>query len=102
VSAGPYAIGSSHWPGLSKLTEEAGEVLQVVGKLVATNGETAHWDGSDLKTRLESELGDLLGAIRFVIQENGLDERAVMRRRDEKMALFSRWHEEQKAEVPHG
>lgn len=27
-----YAIGSKKWPGLTKLIEEAGEVLQVVGK----------------------------------------------------------------------
>lgn len=39
-----FAIGSPVWPGLSKLAEEAGETLQVVGKLMGTGGESAHWD----------------------------------------------------------
>lgn len=28
MKAGPYSIGSDRWPGISKLTEEAGEVTQ--------------------------------------------------------------------------
>ena len=34
-TAGPYSIGSDVWPGLSKLAEESGEVVQVIGKIVA-------------------------------------------------------------------
>lgn len=44
-----FAIGAQEWPGISKLIEEAGEVQQVCGKLLATYGETKHWDKSDLK-----------------------------------------------------
>jgi hypothetical protein len=47
--AGPYSIGSTVWPGLSKLVEEMGEVGQVVGKLIATGGDPAHRDGTDLR-----------------------------------------------------
>ena len=29
-----FAIESSHWAGLSKLNEECGEVIQVIGKIL--------------------------------------------------------------------
>jgi hypothetical protein len=34
----PFAIGSDAWPGTSKLLEEQGELVQVLGKLMATGG----------------------------------------------------------------
>jgi hypothetical protein len=34
------------------------EVLQVAGKLIAIHGEEAHWDGSNLRQRLQEEMGD--------------------------------------------
>lgn len=93
VDATPYAIGSERWPGLSKLTEEAGEVLQVVGKIIATGGRLEHWDGTDLRTRLVEELGDLAAAIVFVAEANDLlDEIEV--RKVSKLATFRRWHRE--------
>lgn len=67
-----FAIGDERWPGISKLVEESGEVLQVCGKLVWTHGDVTHFDGSNLKSRLETELGDLLAAIAFVIAKNHL------------------------------
>jgi NTP pyrophosphatase (non-canonical NTP hydrolase) len=96
MSAGPYSIGSNHWPGLSKLIEELGEVGQVAGKLIATNGEASHWDGSNLRERLEEELADLAAAISFVIETNGLDIGRVFERRQRKLEQFHRWHEEQR------
>lgn len=90
-----FAIGSPFWPGLSKLTEESGEVCQVIGKLVGTGGETAHWDGSDLRVRLIEEAGDVLAACDFVIEKNGLDASgAAAARRAFKLALFRKWHAE--------
>ena len=89
-----FAIGSPAWPGLSKLAEEAGETLQVVGKLMGTGGETAHWDGSDLRQRLVEELGDLMAACDFVALKNDLGV-AVAQRRHEKFQLFMKWHAEQ-------
>jgi NTP pyrophosphatase (non-canonical NTP hydrolase) len=89
-----FAIGADKWPGLSKLVEEAGEVLQVCGKLMGTFGSSDHWDGSDLKERLEQELGDLLAAIDFVLEANKevLNSVRIGERRREKLKLFRDWH----------
>lgn len=95
MTAGPYSIGGMPWPGLSKLIEECGEVLQVVGKLIATSGEDKHFDGSDLRVRISEELGDVLAAVRFVIEANGLDVDAIKAHGNVKLATFWRWHKEQ-------
>ena len=99
--AGPYSIGSDHWPGVSKLIEESGEVLQTLGKLIAVNGAKEHWDGSNLDARLGGELADLLAAIDFVIAHNGgLDQQAIRRRHAEKLDQFSAWYREWQKERP--
>lgn len=86
-----FAIGSRQWPGLSKLTEEAGEVQQVIGKLMGTGGVIVHWDGTDLRQRLIEETGDVLAAGQFVARANFI-EAEVEKRRAEKLALFWEWH----------
>lgn len=73
----PFAIGSSVWPGLSKLIEELGEVQQIVGKIIATGGAHQHWADGNLARRLEEEMGDLFAAIEFVISHNGLQNDVV-------------------------
>lgn len=90
--AGAYSIGSAIWPGLSKLIEEAGEVMQVAGKIIGTGGDTDHWDGTDLLSRLEDEVADLLAAIKFVMDKNALNQRAMRKRSEAKQALFNEWH----------
>lgn len=97
VTAGPYSIGGTPYPGLSKLIEEAGEVIQVAGKLIATGGASEHWDGSDLRARLQEEIADVMAACRFVIDWNGLDHEAIEDRMDDKQRLFDKWHREQRA-----
>jgi NTP pyrophosphatase (non-canonical NTP hydrolase) len=94
-----FAIGADKWAGISKLNEEAGEVIQVIGKLMATYGVTAHWEGTDLAERLEDEMGDVLAAIDFVLMHNQspLSAKKVMERRAEKLALFNKWHDEQRS-----
>src|SRR6266576_699201 len=88
-----FAIGSPEWPRLSKLAEEAGETLQVIGKLMGTGGETNHWDGTDLRLRLIEELADLQAAIDFVIEVcPRMDSYAIEERRVRKLALFKAWH----------
>lgn len=88
-----FAIGSPKWAGLSKLDEECGEVLQVIGKLMGTGGEPLHWDGSDLRRRLEEEIGDVLAACAFVLQHNPqLNAVTVDNRRIKKLAVFNEWH----------
>jgi NTP pyrophosphatase (non-canonical NTP hydrolase) len=90
-----FAIGDKQWPGISKLVEEAGEVLQVCGKLQGTGGQVNHWDGTDLKVRLEEELGDLVAAIDFVVDHCDVDGGAVERRAAKKRSLFREWHNQQ-------
>lgn len=93
----PYAIGGVVWPGLSKLIEECGEVVQVAGKIIAAGGATDHWDGSNLAERLTEELGDLEAAISFVVRECPLvDQDEVIARSDAKLRLFHAWHAEQR------
>lgn len=97
MTAGPYSIGSDRWAGLSKLTEEAGEVLQIVGKLMGTGGEVGHWDGGrPLDARLVDEMADLAAAVEFVVEVNGLDRQYLAGRRAHKLNQFRQWHEEQK------
>lgn len=91
-----YAIGSDIWPGLSKLNEEAGEVVQVIGKIMGTGGKSAHWDGAgDLKKRLEEEIADVMAACHFVMEHNQLDLAEIGRRALVKKARFDEWHKEQ-------
>lgn len=86
---GPYSIGSDIWPGLSKLAEEAAEVLQIVGKIIGGGGDI-HEDGTDLRESLQDELGDLRAAIDYVVRKNCLDWDAVNRRRDTRRTLYER------------
>lgn len=74
-----FAIGDEEWPGISKLAEEAGEVLQVIGKLMGTRGQTKHWNVPDLKKALEDEIADLDAAIAFVKVHCKLGLRSGMR-----------------------
>ena len=88
----PFTFGSDTWPGLAKLIEECGEVLQIAGKLITTNGENNYWDDRDLHKDLAEELGDLVAATSFVITYSGLDDDEVFERADMKMVLFEEWH----------
>lgn len=89
-----FFIGAPKWPGISKLIEEAGEVLQICGKLIGSEGEIKHWNVPDLKSALEDEIGDVLAACHFVIETCGLDFNKIMRRKNQKHGIFHAWHEE--------
>lgn len=98
LSDGSFSIGGTVWPGLSKLIEECGEVLQIAGKLIATRGESTHWDGDgDLVERLEEELADLLAAIHFVVSWNDLDATEIEERAGMKLSRFCTWQVERMA-----
>lgn len=88
--------GSESWPGLAKLNEEAGEVIQVIGKIMATGGAEEHWDGTNLRRRLETEIGDLMAAISFVGLHCNLDQDAIGKRMTLKLALYEQWAKEDK------
>ncbi|MFB9410254.1 MULTISPECIES: MazG nucleotide pyrophosphohydrolase domain-containing protein [Dactylosporangium] len=91
--AGPYEIGSATWPGLAKLAEEAGELVQVLAKLVGASGRETYYDGTDLRARLIEECGDVMAALAFFTSANGLNA-DVAPRASQKLALFERWHAE--------
>jgi homospermidine synthase len=93
-----FAFGDKAWPGLAKLAEEAGELVQVIGKLMMTHGESNHWDGSNLRARLIEEMADEAAAIDFVASHVLTTTEVVWmtERVKQKRALFEEWHEEQK------
>jgi NTP pyrophosphatase (non-canonical NTP hydrolase) len=76
--------------GISKAVEEMGEALQVLGKVLAY-GLGTHPDGSNLKERLEEELGDVDAAIYFLIHKLELDDNRMIERRIEKVNRFMEW-----------
>lgn len=100
-SDGSFSIGSEVWPGTSKLIEEMGEAIQVLGKLIATHGDTDHWDGSDLLERLHEELSDVEAALGFFAEANRLDLARLSKRTLAKLDQFRAWHAEQ-GPVPEG
>lgn len=95
---GEFSIGGKVWPGTSKLLEEMGELSQVLGKLIGSHGETAHYDGSDLRERLVEEIGDLRAALSFFQEMNMTEEEKdrVGERIKKKITLFTKWHMEGK------
>lgn len=90
-----FAIGDKDWAGLSKLSEECGELTQVIGKLMGTRGQEEHWDGTNLTERLLEEMSDVQAALDFVLGNNPFtDEQKleVKRRTVQKLILFQEWH----------
>lgn len=78
--------------GLAKLTEEIGELGQVVGKRLAYYTTNEHPDGGEpLDDRMVKEMGDVIAAIAFVTKKFGLSAEAIERRADKKLALFELW-----------
>jgi hypothetical protein len=90
--SGDFSIGGNLWPGLSKLIEECGEVIQVGGKLMGSAGVEEHWDGTNLRYRIECELADLSAAIAFFAKHNRLSREVIEGRGSNKLATFERWH----------
>jgi NTP pyrophosphatase (non-canonical NTP hydrolase) len=80
--------------GLAKLIEEAGEVVQVAGKVLAY-GLGPHPDGTILKTRIEDEIADVEAALMFVSRSLDLDEDRITERRLRKLNLFLEWDADQ-------
>lgn len=91
-NVGPFSIGQNVWPGIAKLAEECGELVQVIGKLIATSGRTDHWSGRDLRIDLEDEMADVRAALAFVWANNDLDKSRMADRVNYKVNLFEEWH----------
>lgn len=77
--------------GLAKLIEECGELVQVCGKKLACYQSDAHWDGTDLKDRMECEMGDVYAAIMLVTDKLGLDSSHIASQAHRKLTLFREW-----------
>lgn len=77
--------------GLSKVTEECGELVQVAAKKQACPDTDTHFDGSHLPSRMEEEAGDVAAAIDFMVLKFGLNNEAIQARRLKKLELFIRW-----------
>jgi len=94
------AIGSDVWPGLGKASEECGELLQLLGRLIAYP-EDEHPSGRDPAEGLVDEIGDLQAALEYLVAVNPIDALAVRERKGRKLALFMRWHleERQRAKI---
>lgn len=90
----PYMIGASLWPGLAKIQEEAGELLEIIGKIQGCGGRNIHWDGSDLRGKLMDELPDVMAAIEYAISANKLPRRGIIDRYTAKLRTFIHWHNE--------
>ena len=91
----PYCIGSDEWNGLSKLIEELGELQQVCGKLIGSEGNTVHWSG-DLKEKFIEELGDVYAAMDFFVEKNFSDQE-IIKMSDQsimKYGRFNQWNQE--------
>lgn len=87
--------------GVAKLIEETGELQTELGKLQQTLGkrlamwdQDEHWDGSNLKVRMEDEFADVSASMYFVSLQLGMDSERMNRRQIAKIELFGTWHEQ--------
>ncbi len=89
MKAAPSIPDKEHWRGIGKLIEEAGEVLQLIGKVIPFP-DGPHPDGKGaLRDRLPVELADLKAAIHYFETENHLtimEDRAA-----DKVRQFTHW-----------
>lgn len=91
-----YAIASKHWPGLAKLIEECGEVVQAAAKIIGTNGTMVYDDQAAVdEYALLDEIGDVLAAIEFFAKRNGVPMPYVHGRMQMKLRQFNKWYEEE-------
>lgn len=91
---GDFSIGQEVWPGLGKLVEEMGELNQVLGKLIGSEGKTNHFDGTDLSIRLKEEIADVHAALIFFCNRNDISIDSIAGRSTHKHHQFCVWHEE--------
>jgi NTP pyrophosphatase (non-canonical NTP hydrolase) len=87
--------GAGNLPGLTKVVEECGELIQVAGKIMALDGTFDHWDGTNLLDRLEDEIADVEAALAFFRIHNELHIRKdrIATRIAHKLMLFRKWHD---------
>lgn len=91
----PLTFGSSTWPGLVKVAEEAGEVVQVIAKMLAVGADPSRRGTAAMRHRLLEEIADLNAAVTFALDHSDLDatERSfIAERTAAKREKYGRWH----------
>lgn len=80
--------------GYAKVQEECAELITAIAKKDACAPSATYWNGDNVFSRVEEEIGDVLAAIRYVIEENRLDMDAITARAEMKYQTFIRWRDE--------
>jgi NTP pyrophosphatase (non-canonical NTP hydrolase) len=86
-----YTMHGKVWPGLGKVIEEAGEVIQICGKLTTNSGDSKYYGSVNLRKKLQEEIADLRAALLFVEYENNLDFDFIELRVHEKLNKYYKW-----------
>lgn len=74
------------------LSEECGEVIQAIGKILRHGFESAHPDGGPTnRESLERECGDVYLAIRMLINAVDIDGNNISQRADDKAKSVNRY-----------
>jgi hypothetical protein len=93
-----FFIGAERWPGLTKVVEECGEVLQNAGKILAFPDEP-HPSGTVPGADFWDEVADLTAALEYMAAHNPVNAERFKRRADAKRRLFEQWHAEERARL---
>lgn len=88
-----FQLDDARWPGVAKVIEETGELGQVFGKLISCGGLLQYpWGGPSFKEKLEEEIGDVLGALFYMMNQcDEIDANVIVQRAANKTHLFERW-----------
>ena len=79
--------------GLTKLSEECGELVQASCKKMAYMDSKHPDKKGDLNRRIEEEMADVLAACEFVMETLKLDKKFINKRRKMKLKRFQKWDE---------
>lgn len=81
---------------LAILAEEAGEIVQAVGKILRHGYASTHPNGGpDNRGSLTKEVGDLFATVALMVDAGDLNEDAVEQAADDKLANGGRYHHHQ-------
>jgi len=86
--------------GLAKLTEECGELQQIIGKLLNYPDQEFHPDSASyaepktMQRRLEEEIADVMAACTFVKDKHHLSNQFIIERMQRKLDLYYVWAKE--------
>lgn len=97
MSDTPFGIGSRIVPGAAKVIEEACEVGQVLAKVQGLGYIGQYWNGANLQTDLEDEIGDLEATLEYLKHHNKLDRKRIKKRKQAKLEKFAGWHKNVRA-----